>query len=510
MGIPTGGAAGDVLVKTSADDYDTEWSPIVGAAAVAAAVVVEVKNADSVTLLPGTPVYTSGADGTNLLVMRAYNTSDATSAQVLGLVNETVAPNGFTTVTMAGQLEGLNTAGLTAGDPVWLGANPGELVYGLDDKPYAPNHLVYIGVLTRANANNGTIDINITNGFEIEELHNVDLHDLVLTDGDLLRYNATTELWTAGNAVWRGHSQNYFVDGTTGNNTTGDGTAARPYQTLDAALAATTSATGFKIYNLGRGVYSSTTLATLPANVFVRGLGQALTTLVVSGAMVLDDGWNSGTAGAPPVGAFFDLTISVSSGATFDFFAKSSLYGRFSLVRTTFAGALTYNAATSANTMSIGETTITGAVTTKGPGFATRGSDFFNTFTIAEPNSTFLTAGYAVLITGTLLRSPVSVSVTANQIAQVDLRTATMLSNLTINGANAVVIASPLTLRSTATTTITNSGSLDLSATSLMSRFVASNTAAEWTGQSANWTAFPETIYAALTELASRVKALEP
>jgi hypothetical protein len=393
---------------------------------------------------------------------------------------------------------------------VWLGSTPGQLLYGFNNKPSAPNHLVYLGVVTRSNTNNGVIDVHISNGWELEELHNVSINEATLNNNDVLRYNSATSLWVPGNAVWLGQSQNYFIDGTVGNNTTGDGTAARPWLTLDFALSATSAVTGTKIFNLGRGVYTTSTLASFPVNVFVRGLSQTHTTLVVSGAMTLNAGWNSGSAGAPPVGGLIDLTISVSSGATFDFFATTSLYGRFTMLRTTFAGAITYNASTAANTFSVGESAVTGALTTKGPGFATRGSDFYNTFTVAEPNSTNLSVGYVLYITTSLLRSAVSVNVTANQIAQADLRSATLLSNLTVNGANAVVLCSPSTLRSTATTTITNSGIVEFTATSLMSKFVASNTASEWTGQSANWTAYPETIYAALTELASRVKALEP
>jgi hypothetical protein len=510
VGIPSGGASGEVLIKNSSDNYDTAWGSNVSTATAASNIRFQVKNDDSVTLPAGTPVYSYGADGTNILVRRAASTSDVFSAQVIGLLNQSLAPNAQGLVTQVGQVTNLNTNSAAAGDPVWLGSTPGELLYGFNNKPSAPNHLVYLGVVTRSNTNNGVIDVHISNGWELEELHNVSINEATLNNNDVLRYNSATSLWVPGNAVWLGHSQNYFVDGTVGNNTTGDGTAARPWLTLDFALSTTSAVTGTKIFNLGRGTYTTTTLATWPANVFVRGLSQTHTTLVVSGAMTLAAGWNSGSAGAPPVGGFIDITVSVASGATFDFFATGSLYGRFTLLRTTFAGAITYNASTAANTFSVGESAVTGALTTKGPGFATRGSDFYNTFTVAEPNSTNLSAGYVLYITTSLLRSAVSVNVTANQIAQADLRSATLLSNLTVNGANAVVLCSPSTLRSTATTTITNSGIVEFTATSLMSKFVASNTASEWTGQSANWTAYPETIYAALTELASRVKALEP
>jgi hypothetical protein len=85
-----------------------------------------------------------------------------------------------------------------------------------------------------------------------------------------------------------------------------------------------------------------------------------------------------------------------------------------------------------------------------------------------------------------------------------------LLSNLTVDGANAIFLASPSTIRSTATVTLTNSGLIDYTSTSQMSKFLPNNTVADWTGQSSNWNAFPDTIYAALTELAARINALEP
>jgi hypothetical protein len=69
---------------------------------------------------------------------------------------------------------------------------------------------------------------------------------------------------------------------------------------------------------------------------------------------------------------------------------------------------------------------------------------------------------------------------------------------------------SPSTVRSASTVTITNSGTIDYTANSTMVKFVHDSSSALWTGQSTNWNAFPDTIYAALTELASRINALEP
>jgi len=140
----------------------------------------------------GQAVYISGADGTNAIVMKASNASEATSSKTLGLLYQNLANNAKGFVITEGRLSGLNTSGATAGDPVWLGTN-GNLLYGLANKPVAPAHLVYLGVVTRVNTNNGEIFVHVQNGFELEELHNVSA--LSPSNNDGIFYNTTTSLW---------------------------------------------------------------------------------------------------------------------------------------------------------------------------------------------------------------------------------------------------------------------------------------------------------------------------
>jgi hypothetical protein len=145
-----------------------------------------------VAINKGQAVYVTGADGTNIIVGLASNATEATSSKTLGLLNATVATNGFADVVQIGRLSGLNTLGATAGDPVWLGTG-GNLIYGLLNKPYAPAHLVFIGVVTRVNVSNGEIFINVQNGFELKEIHDVDIITNVPINGDILGYDGT--LW---------------------------------------------------------------------------------------------------------------------------------------------------------------------------------------------------------------------------------------------------------------------------------------------------------------------------
>ena len=134
-----------------------------------------VKNGSASTLAKGTPVYITGStgnDGTNMLIAAAASSSEATSSKTLGLLESTLAPNGIGYVVTEGLLAGLNTNGANVGDPIWLGSTPGSVVYGLVAKPVAPQHLVYLGVVTRKQTNNGEYFVKVQNGYELEELHN--------------------------------------------------------------------------------------------------------------------------------------------------------------------------------------------------------------------------------------------------------------------------------------------------------------------------------------------------
>ncbi|WP_296683784.1 tail fiber domain-containing protein [Flavobacterium sp.] len=145
-----------------------------------------------VAINKGQAVYVTDANGTDMVVGLASNSAEATSSKTMGLLDNTVSTNGFANVITEGLLAGLDTSTATIGNPVWLGTN-GNLIYGLANKPYAPSHLVFIGIVTRVNSNNGEIFVKVQNGFELDELHDVDLHTTTPINGHLLGYNGT--LW---------------------------------------------------------------------------------------------------------------------------------------------------------------------------------------------------------------------------------------------------------------------------------------------------------------------------
>ena len=148
-----------------------------------------VNNAEATTLQVGEAVYLFGNTGNHASVKRADNDGDATSAKTVGLVAEAIPAGGNGPVVTRGYVTGVNlSVGYTAGQTLYLGENGGFTT----TKPHAPEHLVYLGVVVRA-TNNGIIYVAAQNGYELDEIHDVDLVTTPPTSGDFLKYNGT--LW---------------------------------------------------------------------------------------------------------------------------------------------------------------------------------------------------------------------------------------------------------------------------------------------------------------------------
>lgn len=178
----TNSAGGITLATTGAQTAET--------------LTATVTNAESVAITRGQVVYAFGATGNRMSVKLASNTSDATSAKTIGVVADaSIASNGTGLITMVGELGGLTLGSYAEGDTLYLGATAGSVT---NVKPYAPNHLVYVGIVEKANNGNGELYVRIQNGYELNELHDVQILTSP-TVGSVLIYDATNSLWKARN-----------------------------------------------------------------------------------------------------------------------------------------------------------------------------------------------------------------------------------------------------------------------------------------------------------------------
>jgi hypothetical protein len=156
-----------------------------------------IKNNTGITLLKGQAVYIDGATGVNVTVALAQANAESTSSKTLGLIEADILNGSTGYVVTEGELIDFDTSAATnEGDSVWLSPTiAGGLVYGLANKPVAPNHMVYLGVVSRKNVNNGVILVKVQNGYELNELHNVLAPTSGLANNDILTWEASSSLW---------------------------------------------------------------------------------------------------------------------------------------------------------------------------------------------------------------------------------------------------------------------------------------------------------------------------
>jgi hypothetical protein len=153
--------------------------------------ITEVSNQTGSTLLKGTIVYINGSHGNLPTVTPSQANNDTNSAQTLGFVQNDIANNGTGFVVVAGKITDLNTSTFTAGVQLYLSPTiPGGYTI---TKQFAPNHLVYVGVVVRSHPTQGTIEVKIQNGYELDELHDVSAQTPSNNDG--LFFETATSLW---------------------------------------------------------------------------------------------------------------------------------------------------------------------------------------------------------------------------------------------------------------------------------------------------------------------------
>jgi hypothetical protein len=242
QGVPTGGTTGQVLTKLSGTNYATTWanngtgtvtsvgitesvaalnitgSPVTSSGNInigfagtsvqyvagdgslitfpttfdeSKRLVTQVSNRSGNTMTKGTIVYINGAQGNLPTIAKSLATSDATSAQTLGFLQADIANNASGYVVISGKLENLDTSTIVEGTQLYLSSTiAGSYT---TTKQYAPAHLVYVGVVTRAHPTFGVIEVKVQNGYELDEIHDVSARTPSNNDG--IFFNTSTQLW---------------------------------------------------------------------------------------------------------------------------------------------------------------------------------------------------------------------------------------------------------------------------------------------------------------------------
>jgi hypothetical protein len=157
----------------------------------AGTLVREVKNMTGATLTKGTVVFISGANGNKPIVSKALATSDALSSRTFGLLQSNILNNGVGYCVVIGDLSGLDTSAFTEGAQLYLsGTVAGTFT---ETKTLAPTHLVYVGKVTRSHPTQGQIEVQIQNGYELNEIHDVAISSVA--NNQTLVYESATTLW---------------------------------------------------------------------------------------------------------------------------------------------------------------------------------------------------------------------------------------------------------------------------------------------------------------------------
>lgn len=143
-------------------------------------------------------VRVTGAQGQRLAVAFAQANNDNNSADTIGLACETIATNQEGFILTVGQLEDINTTGALQGE-TWA---DGDVLYLspttagrlTNVKPSgATGHIVVIGYVEYAHAIHGKIYVKVMNGWELDELHNVNISSP--TNNQILAYTSASQLW---------------------------------------------------------------------------------------------------------------------------------------------------------------------------------------------------------------------------------------------------------------------------------------------------------------------------
>jgi hypothetical protein len=275
---------------------------------------VQVYNQTGSTIAKRKVVRQSGSSGTRLKVDLALADGDPNSATTIGITAESISNNSSGFIITAGLLTGVNTSAFTEGDVLWLSStSAGDIV---NTRPTQPAHSVRLGYCIKSSAGAGIIYVDILNGLELEELH-----DVLITspaDNSFLVYESSSSLWKdegpsdARTSLGLGTlaTQSGTFSGTSSGTNTGD-------QTITLTGDVTGSGTGSFAATIASGVVDTTNLGgditTAGKALLDDADAAAQRTTLGLGTLATQSGTFSGTSSGTNTG---DQTISLTGDVT--------------------------------------------------------------------------------------------------------------------------------------------------------------------------------------------------
>ena len=145
QGVPTGGVEGQVIVKQSATDYDTDWDYV-------ESVYLQIQNNEGSTLSAGSPLYAKGISGSSILVGAAC-ANDSAKMPVVGILLEETLDGASGEAIVAGLFNKTVTGltGVSVGDIVYVGSTGGLTI----TKPSASTDLIQnVGIVLQTTGTN--------------------------------------------------------------------------------------------------------------------------------------------------------------------------------------------------------------------------------------------------------------------------------------------------------------------------------------------------------------------
>lgn len=160
------------------------------------------KNTTGSDIPNGSLVYINGVSGNTPTIALADADLENASHKTIGMTTEDIGNNNTGYVTTFGIVRDVNTNAYTVGTELWLSSTAGGYT---SIQPMPPKHSVSIGYVLRQNASEGEILVNIRNGYDIADMHDVNIG--TTASGQLLVRDETNRYWE--------NTANVLIDDTT-------------------------------------------------------------------------------------------------------------------------------------------------------------------------------------------------------------------------------------------------------------------------------------------------------